>query len=257
MSNNETVLEVKGIEKSYGDELVIDGVSFSLEQGETKVIVGSSGTGKSTLLRCINYLTKPDKGEVYLEGKKVGEDISKDEARTDIGFVFQHFNLYKHLTALRNVTIALEKVEGMEEERAKEKGLWELERVGLEDHADKYPGELSGGQKQRVGIARALSLSPVLVLFDEPTSALDPELIGEVLEVMKDLAKENLTMLVVTHEMGFAQSVASEMFFMEKGKIIESGTPSKLMHNPKKERTEQFLGKISELYGGEEGENRG
>lgn len=257
MSNNETVLEVKGIEKSYGNELVIDGVSFSLEQGETKVIVGSSGTGKSTLLRCINYLTKPDKGEVYLEGKKVGEDISKDEARTDIGFVFQHFNLYKHLTALRNVTIALEKVEGMEEERAKEKGLWELERVGLEDHADKYPGELSGGQKQRVGIARALSLSPVLVLFDEPTSALDPELIGEVLEVMKDLAKENLTMLVVTHEMGFAQSVASEMFFMEKGKIIESGTPSKLMHNPKKERTEQFLGKISELYGGEEGENRG
>ena len=252
MNDKKTVLEVKDLKKSFGDELVLDGVSFSLKEGETKVIVGPSGTGKSTLLKCINYLTEPDSGEIYLEGNKVGEDISKTDIRTKTGFVFQHFNLYKHLTALGNVTIALEKVEGMDEDRAKEKGLWELERVGLEDHADKYPGELSGGQKQRVGIARALSMSPVLVLFDEPTSALDPELIGEVLGVMKDLAKEDLTMLVVTHEMGFAQSVASEMFFMEEGKIIESGAPTKLMNNPQEERTAEFLGKIGELYGGEE-----
>ncbi len=250
MLTKEAVLEVKCIKKSYGNEKVLDGVSFFLNRGETKVIVGPSGTGKSTLLRCINYLTEPDGGEVYLEVKKIGEDISKNEARTRIGFVFQHFNLYKHLTALKNVTIALEKVEGMDKKSAKAKGLWELERVGLVDQANKYPGELSGGQQQRVGIARALSMSPVLVLFDEPTSALDPELIGEVLEVMKDLAKEHLTMLVVTHEMGFAQSVASEMFFMENGKIVESGPPPELMYNPREKRTKEFLSHISKLYGG-------
>ncbi|MEA3431840.1 MAG: amino acid ABC transporter ATP-binding protein [candidate division WOR-3 bacterium] len=244
---NGTVLEVKNIKKSYGKERVLDGVSFSLNKGEAKVIVGPSGTGKSTLLRCINYLTEPDDGEVYLEAKKIGEAISKNEARTRIGFVFQHFNLYKHLTALRNVTLALEKVGGMSKKRAKDKGLWELERVGLADQANKYPGELSGGQQQRVGIARALSMSPVLVLFDEPTSALDPELIGEVLEVMKELAEENLTMLVVTHEMGFAQSVASEIFFMENGRIVESGPPTDLIHNPREKRTKEFLRNISKL----------
>lgn len=249
MSSQYTTLEVKNLKKSYGNEIVSDGVSFSLDKGQTKVIVGPSGTGKSTLLRCTNYLTEPEEGEIYLEGKQIGAEISKNEARTRIGFVFQHFNLYKHLTALNNVTIALEKVKGMGKEEARKEGLRELKRVGLKGQADKYPGELSGGQKQRVGIARALSMSPALVLFDEPTSALDPELIGEVLEVMRDLAEQDLTMLVVTHEMGFAQAVASEIFFMEDGKFIESGPPAELMHNPKEKRTEEFLGSISKLYG--------
>lgn len=249
MTTKKTQLEVKNIKKSYGNEKVLEGVSFSLDKGEVKVIVGPSGTGKSTLLRCINYLTEPDEGEVYLGGKKIGEDISKDEARTDIGFVFQHFNLYKHLTALENITTALEKVEGMDEEKAKDRARGGLEKVGLVDQANKYPGELSGGQKQRVGISRAISMSPKVVLFDEPTSALDPELIGEVLEVMRNLAKENLTMLVVTHEMGFAQSVANEIFFVENGSVVESGSPTELISNPRKARTEEFLGSISELYG--------
>ena len=243
------MLEVKNIHKKYGDLEVLDGVSVSLDKGETKVVIGPSGTGKSTLLRCINQLTPPDKGEVWLDGEEVTDpkkDINK--FRQEIGFVFQHFNLFNHLTSLRNVSIGLEKVKGMEKEKAKEKAMQELKRVGLKKNANQYPAQLSGGQKQRVGIARALAMDPKVMLFDEPTSALDPELIGEVLEVMKNLAGR-VSMLVVTHEMGFASSVANEIIFLENGKVVESGSPKKFFENPDKERTKQFLSKIATLYG--------
>ncbi len=245
------MLELKNIHKKYGDTEVLRGVSFTMEKGDTKVIIGPSGTGKSTLLRCINQLSPPDKGEVWLDGEEVTDpkkDINKN--RQEIGFVFQNFNLFNHLTALRNVSLGLEKVKGMKKEEAKEKAMEELRRVGLENQATQYPAELSGGQKQRVGIARALAMEPKIMLFDEPTSALDPELIGEVLEVMKGLAGE-MTMLTVTHEMGFAGSVSDEIIFIENGVIVEKGSPKKMFNNPEKARTKEFLGKIATLYGGE------
>ncbi len=243
------MLEVKDIHKAYGDVEILKGVSFNLDKGETKVIIGPSGTGKSTLLRCINQLSPPDKGRVWLDGEEVTDPKKNiNKIRQEMGFVFQHFNLFSHLTALRNVSIGLEKVKKMEKESAKKLAMEELERVGLSDQAEKYPAQLSGGQKQRVGIARALAMQPKLMLFDEPTSALDPELIGEVLEVMKSLAGE-MSMLVVTHEMGFAGSVSSEIIFMENGYIVESGPPKKMFQNPEQERTKEFLGKIATLYG--------
>lgn len=245
------MLEVENIHKAYGNIEILKGVSFNLNKGETKVIIGPSGTGKSTLLRCINQLSPPDKGKVWLDGEEVTDpkkDINK--IRQEMGFVFQHFNLFSHLTSLRNVSIGLEKVKKMDKESARDLAMEELERVGLADQADKYPAQLSGGQKQRVGIARALAMQPKLMLFDEPTSALDPELIGEVLEVMKSLAGE-MSMLVVTHEMGFAGSVSSEIIFMENGYIVESAPPKKMFQNPEKERTKEFLGKIATLYGEE------
>lgn len=245
------MLEVKNIHKSFGKLEVLKGISFAMDKGETKVIIGTSGTGKSTLLRCINLLDPPDKGKIWLEGEEI-TDLAKNinAIRQKIGFVFQDFNLFTHLTALRNVSIGLEKVKKMEKEEARDRALKELRRVGLVDQADKYPAQLSGGQKQRVGIARALAMDPVIILFDEPTSALDPELIGEVLEVMKELAG-NVSMLVVTHEMGFARNVADEIIFMEHGVIVESGSPKQMFTNPKRERTREFLGKIATLYGGE------
>jgi len=245
------MLEVKDIHKTYGKTVVLDGVSFSMEKGETKVIIGPSGTGKSTLLRCINQLSPPDKGRVWLEGVEVTDKKTNiNDIRQKIGFVFQEFNLFNHLTALKNVSIGLEKVKNMEKEEALKKAQDELKRVGLKDQADQYPAQLSGGQKQRVGIARALAMDPIIILFDEPTSALDPELIGDVLEVMKSIAGE-VSMLVVTHEMGFARNVADEIIFMEHGKIIEKGTPNQMFKNPKIKRTKEFLGKISSLYGEE------
>jgi polar amino acid transport system ATP-binding protein len=245
------MLKVENIHKTYGKTKVLAGVSFTMEKGETKVIIGPSGTGKSTLLRCINQLSPPDKGRVWLEGVEVTDkktDINL--IRQKIGFVFQEFNLFNHLTAVRNVSIALEKVKKMEKEEAHEEAMKELKRVGLKDQANQYPSQLSGGQKQRVGIARALAMNPIIILFDEPTSALDPELIGDVLEVMKSLAGE-VSMLVVTHEMGFARNVADEIIFMEHGVIAEQGTPNKMFKNPEKKRTKEFLGKISSLYGEE------
>jgi len=222
-----------------------------MEKGETKVIIGPSGTGKSTLLRCINQLSPPDKGRVWLEGIEVTDKKTDiNIIRQKIGFVFQEFNLFNHLTALKNVSIALEKVKKMEKEEARKEAMKELERVGLKDQANQYPSQLSGGQKQRVGIARALAMNPVIILFDEPTSALDPELIGDVLEVMKSLAGE-ISMLVVTHEMGFARNVADEIIFMENGIIAEKGSPEKMFKNPEKKRTKEFLSKISSLYGEE------
>lgn len=245
------MLECKNIHKSYGDLEVLKGISLSMEKGETKVIIGTSGTGKSTLLRCINLLHPPDQGQIWLEGEEItGKQANINLIRQKIGFVFQDFNLFNHLTALRNVSIGLEKVKGMEKEEAQKRAIAELEKVGLKKQAEQYPAQLSGGQKQRVGIARALAMDPLVILFDEPTSALDPELIGDVLDVMKSLAHK-VAMLVVTHEMGFARNVADEIIFMEGGYIVESGTPSKMFRNPENKRTKEFLGKIATLYGEE------
>jgi len=244
------LLKVENIHKRYGKEEVLKGVSFELKRGETKVVIGPSGTGKSTLLRCINRLSLPDKGRVWLEGEEITHSKSNiNQLRAKIGFVFQDFNLFSHLTALKNVSIAPMKVMRMKKEEAAKLATEELGRVGLGDKADAYPAQLSGGQQQRVSIARALAMSPKLILFDEPTSALDPELIGEVLEVMINLARDGMTMLVVSHEMGFARSVADEVIFMEHGVIVEQGPPQQLFSNPKHQRTGEFLHKITELYG--------
>ncbi len=243
------LLKVEDLHKTYGKTRVLAGISFTMEKGETKVIIGPSGTGKSTLLRCINQLSPPDRGKVWLEGVEVTDKKTDiNIIRQKIGFVFQEFNIFNHLTAVKNVSIALEKVKKMEKGDAYKEAMKELKKVGLKDQANQYPSQLSGGQKQRVGIARALAMNPVIILFDEPTSALDPELIGDVLEVMKSLAGE-VSMLVVTHEMGFARNVADEIIFMENGVIAEQGTPNKMFKNPEKKRTKEFLGKISSLYG--------
>ncbi|MFW6343872.1 MAG: amino acid ABC transporter ATP-binding protein [Sediminispirochaetaceae bacterium] len=246
-----TILTVKDLIKDFGDNRVLNGLSFTVRHGEVVVVIGPSGTGKSTLLRCINLLTPVNGGKVWLEGAEITDKHSDiNGLRQKIGFVFQHFALFHHLTAAGNVEVGLIKVKKMSKTEARKKALYELERVGLADHKDKYPAELSGGQKQRVGIARALAMDPEIMLFDEPTSALDPELTGEVLEVMKDLAKEGMTMLVVSHEMGFARSVADRIVFMENGVIVEEDSPDKLLKNASEVRTRKFLEKINELYGG-------
>jgi len=244
------VLRVEDIHKKYGNVEVLRGVSFEIKKGETKVIIGPSGSGKSTLLRCINQLTIPEKGQVWLEGEEVTHAKKNiNQFRQKIGMVFQDFNLFDHLDALRNVEIGLIKVRGMGKDEARRKAIEELKQVGLVKQADLYPAQLSGGQKQRVSIARTLAMDPSVILFDEPTSALDPELIGEVLEAIKKLALKGMTMAVVTHEMGFARSVANEIIFMEGGKIIDQGSPHKLFTNSEHERTRKFLYKITELYG--------
>jgi len=238
--------------KSYGDLNVLKGVSFELAKRDVKVIFGPSGSGKSTLLRCINMLETPDKGEVYLSGQNLMGSKNINASRAKIGMVFQHFNLFSHLKAIDNVSIGLRRVKKLPKEEARERALEALHSVKLAKWADHYPAELSGGQQQRVGIARALVMEPDVILFDEPTSALDPELIGEVLQVMLDLAKTGTTMVVVTHELGFARAVSSEMLYLDEGVIVERGTPEHFFTSPKSERVRRFLNQISILYGGHE-----
>ncbi len=251
--SEQPILRIADLRKSFGKAEVLRGVSFDVKQKEVIVIVGPSGTGKSTMLQCINLLTRPTSGQIWLEGQEItAQHTNVDKVRQRMGMVFQEFNLFNHLTALDNVTVGMMQVLGMKRDQAREKGLWELERVGLAEHAAKYPAQLSGGQKQRVGIARALGMDPHVMLFDEPTSALDPELTGEVLSVMRKLAREGMTMLVVSHEMGFAREVADRMIFMENGVIVEDGTPAQLFDQPRSERTRKFLGTIANLAGREE-----
>jgi len=239
------LLRFDSVCKSYGHEEVLKGVSFEMDAGDVEVVVGPSGSGKSTLLRCVNRLTEIDDGGIYLDGDRISDDdTDADALRREVGMVFQDFNLFAHKTALGNVTLGLRRVRGMGKAEAREKAMGHLDQVGLADQADSYPAELSGGQKQRVGIARALALDPKLMLFDEPTSALDPELIGEVTEVMRDLAEEGMTMLVVTHEMGFAREAATTMTFLDEGAIAERGPPEQLFDRPEQARTKEFLRRI-------------
>lgn len=244
------LLRVEDIRKSFGSLQVLDGVSCELEKGETKVIIGPSGTGKSTLLRCINLLIKPDSGRVWLDDVEVTDPkMNINHLRSLIGMVFQNFNLVTHLKVLDNVRIGPMRVKRIDKKRATDLALEKLASVGLSDKVGSYPAELSGGQQQRVSIARALAMEPKLILFDEPTSALDPELIGEVLAVMEDLAQSGMSLVVVTHEIGFAHSVADEVIFLENGKILEQSPPEKMFTEPKHQRTQEFLQKIAHLYG--------
>ncbi|MHA2038029.1 MAG: amino acid ABC transporter ATP-binding protein [Promethearchaeota archaeon] len=247
---SEPVIRVVDLWKSYEDLEVLKGVSFELSEREVKVVFGPSGSGKSTLLRCINMLSPPEKGDIYLKGQNITEPgVNLNKVRTRIGMVFQHFNLFAHLRAIDNVSIGLRRVKGMNKEEARVKAFEALDRVRMTQWADHYPAQLSGGQQQRVGIARALAMEPDVILFDEPTSALDPELIGEVLQVMLDLAKTGTTMIVVTHELGFAKAVASEMIFLGEGTVIERGTPEHFFVSPKSERVKKFLKQLEVLYG--------
>jgi polar amino acid transport system ATP-binding protein len=247
---SEPVLNVVDLWKSYDDLQVLKGVSFEVKEQEVKVIFGPSGTGKSTLLRCINMLTRPDKGEVFLRGQNItARGVNINTIRSRIGMVFQHFNLFSHLKAIDNVSIGLRRVKGLPKQIARAKALETLEKVKMSKWADHYPAQLSGGQQQRVGIARALAMEPDVILFDEPTSALDPELIGEVLQVMLEIAKSGTTMVVVTHEMGFARAVATEMIFLGEGLVLERGTPQHFFTNPKSERVKTFLRQLEVLYG--------
>lgn len=238
------LLEVRGLKKNYGKKEILKGISFEMNKKECIVVIGPSGTGKSTMLACINMLTKPDDGEILLNGQDIVKTKNVEKMRQKIGMVFQEFNLFNHLTVLDNVRIGPLKVKKLSKSDATKVALKNLKKVGLESRSDAYPAELSGGQKQRVGIARALAMEPDLILFDEPTSALDPELVGEVLEVMRKLAKDGMTMLIVTHEMSFARDIADRIIFMENGYIVEEGTPEKILLHPEKERTRQFLSKF-------------
>lgn len=237
------MIEIKKLYKSYGDNEVLKGIDQTVSEAEVLCIVGPSGSGKSTMLRCINLLEIPTSGEVYIDGELVTSQ-NINEIRTKMGMVFQNFNLFPHMTVLENVTCAPINVKGVSNADAEAKAMELLTRVGLDNKANAYPRSLSGGQQQRVAIARALAMDPKIMLFDEPTSALDPEMVGEVLDVMKDLAKEGLAMIVVTHEMGFAKEVADKVIFMDEGVIVEQGTPEEVLVNPSEERTKNFLSKV-------------
>lgn len=239
------MIDVKNLHKYFGSLEVLKGIDCHIDKGECVCVIGPSGSGKSTFLRCLNLLETPTKGDIVIDDMHLTEkNFDVDAMRKRVGMVFQHFNLFPHLTILENVTLAPIRHKVMTEEQAKEKAMELLNRVGVGDKADNYPAQLSGGQKQRVAIARSLALSPEVMLFDEPTSALDPEMVGEVLEVMKQLAKEGMTMVVVTHEMGFAREVANRVFFMDGGGILEEGTPEQIFDHPQEERTKTFLSKV-------------
>ena len=239
------MIDVKNLHKYFGSLEVLKGIDCHIDKGECVCVIGPSGSGKSIFLRCLNLLETPTKGDIVIDDMHLTEkDFDVDAMRKRVGMVFQHFNLFPHLTILENVTLAPIRHKMMTEEQAKEKAMELLNRVGVGDKADNYPAQLSGGQKQRVAIARSLALSPEVMLFDEPTSALDPEMVGEVLEVMKQLAQEGMTMVVVTHEMGFAREVANRVFFMDGGGILEEGTPEQIFDHPQEERTKAFLSKV-------------
>ncbi len=239
------VVELRGVHKAFGPLEVLKGVDLTVDAHEVLCVIGPSGSGKSTLLRCVNLLEQPTSGEVYLDGHHINApDVDVDRVRTNIGIVFQAFNLFPHKTALANVTLALEKVVGLRKDVARERAIAELDRVGLSDKLDAHPAQLSGGQQQRVAIARALAMRPKVMLFDEVTSALDPELVGEVLEVMRTLARDGMTMIVVTHEMGFARDVADRVAFIDGGVIVEQGSPAQLLSAPANARTREFLARV-------------
>ena len=239
------MIAVKNLTKSFGDNQVLRGIDYTVEKGEKIVIVGPSGSGKSTFLRCLNLLEQPTGGEVWFEGTQINvRKVDIDKVRWKMGMVFQHFNLFPHLTVLQNITIAPVQTGKLTKEKAKEKAMDLLARVGLQDRADTYPAMLSGGQKQRIAIVRALAMEPDVMLFDEPTSALDPEMVGEVLEVIRELADQGMTMVIATHEMGFAREVATKVLFMDEGKILEEAPPAEFFANPKNPRLQDFLSKV-------------
>ena len=245
--NGNNIIETKDLCKFYrgGEIKALNGVSTSIAKGEVVVVIGPSGSGKSTFLRSLNLLETPTSGQIIFEGTDItNPDVNINLHRQKMGMVFQHFNLFPHMTILKNMTIATMKLLKISKAEAESKALALLKRVGLEDRANTYPSQLSGGQKQRVAIVRALCMNPEVMLFDEPTSALDPEMVGEVLDVMKQLASEGMTMVVVTHEMGFAKEVADRVIFMDEGQIMEMGTPDEIFNNPKNQRTQSFLSKV-------------
>lgn len=245
MIEQEGIIIIKNVEKHFGHVQAVNDVSLTVQTGEVVVIIGPSGSGKSTLLRCINYLETPTSGDIWIDGIHLSRKTKDINAvRREVGMVFQQFNLFPHLTALENVTVAQTVVRKRKKDEAMRIGLAQLERVGIPEKANSYPSQLSGGQQQRVAIARALAMNPKIMLFDEPTSALDPEMIKEVLDVMLKLVKEGMTMVVVTHEMGFARNAADRIIFMDEGKIVEDTTPHNLFSNPQHERTRMFLSKI-------------
>jgi general L-amino acid transport system ATP-binding protein len=245
MTENDPIIKCRGVEKWYGHFQALKGVDMDVHKGEVIVVFGPSGSGKSTFIRTLNRLEEHQKGQIVVDGIELTGDMRNIEAiRMETGMVFQQFNLFPHLTVMENITLAPMQVRKWKKEKAEEVALQLLNRVGIPEQAQKYPGQLSGGQQQRVAIARALAMQPKIMLFDEPTSALDPEMIKEVLDVMIELAKSGMTMLVVTHEMGFAKAVANRMYFFDQGLIVESGTPDEIFTNPREERTKLFLSQI-------------
>lgn len=239
------MITVKNLSKKFGHNLVLKDISASIADGEVVVVIGPSGSGKSTFLRCLNGLEEASGGQILVDGKDItSKDTDINKVREEMGMVFQHFNLFPHKTVLENLTLAPKLVKGRGEEENKKKALDLLDRVGLLEKKDAYPASLSGGQKQRIAIVRALCMDPKVLLFDEPTSALDPEMVGEVLDVMKDLAREGMTMVVVTHEMGFAREVGDRILFMDQGVILEEGSPEEIFDHPQEERTKDFLSKV-------------
>ena len=245
MTADNVLFEIKGLKKNFGDLEVLKGIHTTIRKGEVVVVIGPSGSGKSTFIRCLNLLETPTEGQIFFEGSCTPDKgYAVHKHREKVGMVFQQFNLFNNLTILENVTISLKKVKKVPAPAAEEKARALLRRVGLEDKADAYPAQLSGGQKQRIAIVRAMAMEPDVMLFDEPTSALDPEMVGEVLSVIQDLAKEGVTMVVVTHEMGFAKKVGTRILFMDGGVIAEEGTPQQIFEDPQNERTKDFLSKV-------------
>ena len=238
------MIDIENLHKSFGDAHILKGIDLHIKEKEVVVIIGPSGSGKSTLLRCINYLERPTSGTVSVDGIILGSEANINDVRKEVGMVFQCFNLFPHMTVLANIMLAPMKVRQVSKEEAEERARKLLARVGLADKAESYPQQLSGGQQQRVAIARALAMKPKVMLFDEPTSALDPEMVGEVLDVMKSLAKEGMTMVIVTHEMGFAREVGDRVLFVDDGRILEQGTPEAVFEHPQEERTKNFLSKV-------------